>query len=230
MFDFKDKVVLITGASGNLGSVLALEFAKAGASLVLSSRNVDSLQDVAQKLAAMQASYMLASLDVQDFKACQKAIDAALDKFAKIDFVVNNASDCLEGWDFSKISVDAIEREINTTYRSVVYMTKAVLAHFLERKQGVIANVSSVSAVSEGSCPLYSADKAAVIRFTETMQPHLASHNIKMTCVVPPNIRFENWVAEKGVSFKDVARIIMMQCIEGDNLAMPVVHLKPRRV
>ena len=229
-FDFKNKVVLITGASGNLGSVLALEFARAQAKIVLASRNVNSLVELTSKLDAIKAPYVCVELDVKSYGSCERAIGLAIEKFGKVDVVVNNASDCLEGWDLSRMLLENIDAEIHTTYRSVIYTTKAVLPHFLEKQQGVIANVSSVSGVSEGSCPIYSADKAAVIRFTETMQPHLAVHNIKMTCVVPPNIRFDNLVEQNAVSFKDVAFAIMMQCLPGDNLAMPVVHLKPTHI
>ena len=151
-------------------------------------------------------------------------------EFGTVDIVVNTASECLLGWDLSQIDVEQIDSEIATTYRSVVYVSKAILPIMLEKQSGTIVNISSVSGVREGSCPVYSADKAAVIRFTETMQQNLATKNVNMVCVVPPNIRFENLVEQKGVSFQDVANVIMMQCLPSDNLSMPVIHLQPRGI
>ncbi|MBT5346844.1 SDR family NAD(P)-dependent oxidoreductase [bacterium] len=230
MFDFKNKTVLITGASGNLGSTLSKSFARAGANLVLAGRSLESLKSLQAELNELEVKSLILEVDVKDFSKCQNIVDKSLSEFGNIDIVVNTASDCLIGWDLTQITVDQIDAEIHTTYRSIVYMTKLVLPYMLERQSGTIVNVSSVSAVNEGSCPVYSADKAAVIRFTETMQENLATKNVNMVCVVPPNIRFKNFVEEKGVSFQDVANVIMMQCLESDNLSMPVVYLKPRAI
>lgn len=230
MFDFKNKTVLITGANGNLGSTLSKSFARAGANLVLTGRNVEALKSLQADLQAFEIKSIVVGLDVKHFQNCKEVVEKALNEFGTVDIIVNNASECLLGWDLSQIDVEQIDSEIATTYRSVVYMSKAILPIMLEKQSGTIVNISSVSGVSEGSCPVYSADKAAVIRFTETMQQNLATKNVNMVCVVPPNIRFENLVEQKGVSFQDVANVIMMQCLPSDNLSMPVIHLQPRGI
>lgn len=230
MFAFKNKIVLITGANGNLGSTLSKSFARAGANLVLTGRNVEALKSLQADLQAFEIKSIVVGLDVKHFQNCKEVVDKALKEFGTVDIVVNTASECLLGWDLSQIDVEQIDSEIATTYRSVVYMSKAILPIMLEKQSGTIVNISSVSGVREGSCPVYSADKAAVIRFTETMQQNLATKNVNMVCVVPPNIRFENLVEQKGVSFQDVANVIMMQCLPSDNLSMPVIHLQPRGI
>lgn len=230
MFDFKNKTVLITGANGNLGSTLSKSFARAGANLVLTGRNVEALKSLQADLQAFEIKSIVVGLDVKHFQNCKDVVEKALNEFGTVDIVVNTASECLLGWDLSQIDVEQIDSEIATTYRSVVYMSKAILPIMLEKQSGTIVNISSVSGVREGSCPVYSADKAAVIRFTETMQQNLATKNVNMVCVVPPNIRFENLVEQKGVSFQDVANVIMMQCLPSDNLSMPVIHLQPRGI
>lgn len=230
MFDFKNKTVLITGANGNLGLTLSKSFARAGANLVLTGRNVEALKSLQTDLQAFEIKSIVVGLDVKHFQNCKDVVEKALNEFGTVDIIVNNASECLLGWDLSQIDVEQIDSEIATTYRSVVYMSKAILPIMLEKQSGTIVNISSVSGVSEGSCPVYSADKAAVIRFTETMQQNLATKNVNMVCVVPPNIRFENLVEQKGVSFQDVANVIMMQCLPSDNLSMPVIHLQPRGI
>ena len=230
MFDFKNKTVLITGANGNLGSTLSKSFARAGANLVLTGRNVEALKSLQADLQTFEIKSIVVGLDVKHFQNCKEVVEKALNEFGTVDIIVNTASECLLGWDLSQIDVEQIDSEIATTYRSVVYMSKAILPIMLEKQSGTIVNISSVSGVSEGSCPVYSADKAAVIRFTETMQQNLATKNVNMVCVVPPNIRFENLVEQKGVSFQDVANVIMMQCLPSDNLSMPVIHLQPRGI
>ena len=230
MFDFKNKTVLITGANGNLGSTLSKSFALAGANLVLTGRNEEALKSLQADLQAFEIKSIVVGLDVKHFQNCKEVVEKALKEFGTVDIVVNTASECLLGWDLSQIDVEQIDSEIATTYRSVVYVSKAILPIMLEKQSGTIVNISSVSGVREGSCPVYSADKAAVIRFTETMQQNLATKNVNMVCVVPPNIRFENLVEQKGVSFQDVANVIMMQCLPSDNLSMPVIHLQPRGI
>jgi len=230
MFDFKNKTVLITGANGNLGSTLSKSFARAGANLVLTGRNVEALKSLQADLQTFEIKSIVVGLDVKHFQNCKEVVEKALNEFGTVDIIVNTASECLLGWDLSQIDVEQIDSEIATTYRSVVYMSKAILPIMLEKQSGTIVNISSVSGVSEGSCPVYSADKAAVIRFTETMQQNLATKNVNMVCVVPPNIRFENLVEQKGVSFQDVANVIMMQCLPSDNLSMPVIHLQSRGI
>ena len=230
MFNFKNKTVLITGANGNLGSTLSKSFARAGANLVLTGRNLEALKRLQADLQTFEIKSIVVGLDVKHFQNCKDVVEKALNEFGTVDIIVNNASECLLGWDLSQIDVEQIDSEIATTYRSVVYMSKATLPIMLEKQSGTIVNISSVSGVSEGSCPVYSADKAAVIRFTETMQQNLATKNVNMVCVVPPNIRFENLVEQKGVSFQDVANVIMMQCLPSDNLSMPVIQLQPRGI
>jgi len=230
MFNFKDKVVLVTGSARGLGQHIAVAFAKTGANLVITARNLNSLKETTSKLEKINSKFIKLKLDVTSYEDCENAINEATKKFGKIDFLINNASGYLTGWDLRKISVKDIENEINTTFKSVVFMSKAILNQFLENKNGTIVNVSSGAGLfhSESNSIIYSADKSAVIRFSERMHKNVSPYGVRVCCVVPCAIRDKDLEKEEAISYDDVAQAIMMQCSDGDNLALQTIILEPK--
>ena len=230
MFNFKDKVILVTGAARGLGQHIVVAFAKAGANGVLTARKLESLKETASKLEKIDSKFIKLKIDVTSYEDCENAISKATKKFGKIDCLINNASGYLTGWDLRKFSVEDIENEINTTFRSVVFMTKAILNQFLESTNGTIVNVSSGAGLfhSESNSTVYAADKSAVIRFSERMHKNVSPHGVRVCCVVPCAIRDKDLEKEEAVSFDDVAQAIMVQCSDGDNLAIQTIILEPK--
>ena len=231
IFNFKDKVVLITGSGSGLGQHLAVAFAQAGAKVAITARNLDRVKETASKLEKIDSKFIKLKLDVTSYKDCENAINETTRKFGKIDYLINNASGYLIGWDLRKFSVEDIEKEINTTFRSVVFMTKAILNQFLKSKHGTIVNVSSGAGLmnSESNSTIYAADKSAVIRFSERMHKNLSPNGIRVCCVVPCAIRDKALEKEAAVSLDDVAQAIMIQCLDKDNLAIQTMILEPKK-
>lgn len=230
----QDRVVLVTGAARGLGRVLCRRFGAGGAKVVAAARTLESLSDVARDLGDLRVDFHLVALDVRDYEQCDSAIQQSIHRFGALDILVNNASGYLESADLRHTSIDDIQKEINVTFRGVVYTTKAVAERFIPNRSGTIINIASTAGIvgrsGNASFPLYAACKSAVIQFTEAMAENLAQHGVRCCVVSPCSIREENLVENSSVSFEDVAEVVVMQCYGGSNLVMRSVYLSPTNV
>lgn len=226
----KNKTVLITGASGNLGRSLSINFAKQGANIILTARNIKKLESIEIELKTIGVEFIKIKLDVTNYNDCENAIQQGVEKFGKIDFIINNASGYLIEWDLRKLTIEDIEKEINTTYKGAVFMTKAIMDHFIRNKSGTIINISSTAGLmnSESNLNLYNANKSAIIRFSESMNKNLSQFNIRVSSIIPCAIRENNLQKEQAVSFDDVSKVVIFQCSDFDNLNLKSVILSPR--
>ena len=165
--DFKNKTVLITAARKDTGQRIALSFAKKGAKVIITARNKKDLNDTILKLKNINADFLALKLDVTSYKNCETVIKKSLKKYGKIDYLINNASGYLTGCNLQDFSIKEIDNQINSTYRGVIYMSKAILNHFIENKTGVVVSMSSTAGIIEdySNSALYSADKTAIIKF-----------------------------------------------------------------
>lgn len=155
-----DKTIIITGASSGIGEATARSLHRAGANLVLAARRADRLRDLAGQLGEARVAWR--ATDVTRREDLQAVAALALDRFGKIDVLINNAgimplspiaSGAVEDWD----------RMIDVNIKGVLYGINAVLGHMLERQQGHIVNVASVAAFTVSpTVAVYAATKAAV--------------------------------------------------------------------
>ena len=130
------------------------------------------------------------------------------------------------------MDAEELETDINSTYRFAVYTTKAILEHFISRKSGTIVNIASIGGLTgfpSRASGVYGGRKAAIIRFSERMNDILSEHNIRVCCLVPCSIRTENFKEKSAVSYQDAAKAIMLQCLDGDNLSLQTLILKPKK-
>ncbi len=231
MFNFENKTVLITGAGKGLGQTVSLAFAKAGAKVCVSARTLNKLKQTTLKLQSINADFLPLKLDVLSYTDCEQAVNSAIKKFGRLDCLINIASAGTGKIDLRQIKPKEIERDINTTYRGAVYMTKAALNHFIKRKTGTIVNVSSVGGLnnfSSRASGIYGGSKAAVIRFSERMHEILSEKGVRVCCLVPCSMKAENAEKPSAVSYQDAAKAIMFQCLDGGNLSLQTIILKPK--
>ena len=144
--EFANKVVLITGSSSGLGAEMAREFAKQGASVVITGRNECRVHEVAaecNKLSPNQVKALQVTADVTKDEDCKRLVDTTVEKFGKIDVLVNNAG----AGSFSTLDSPDLLKNLDHMYkldiRSVVLMTQ-LAAPYLEKTKGAIVNTSSV--------------------------------------------------------------------------------------
>lgn len=182
--NFKDKVVVITGATGGLGRELCFRFGKAGAKITALDLNAAPLEDLQKELLAKQIQVFTSVCDVTDEQNCQNSIAAARQKFGKIDTLINNAG-ITHIERFRPEQTKIVKKIMDVNVMGSVYCTAAVLDDIIMNK-GMFINLSSVA----GFAPLvgrtgYSASKFALHGFFESLRAELKENGVNVLMVCP---------------------------------------------
>ena len=183
----KDKVVVITGASSDIGKGLVKRFVEEGAKVVLVARNLDGLEKVRKEVGNEKATASI-TCDLTNESQVQQAINQIVDTYGKIDILVNNAGAINDPVHFHEMKDSEIKKLINVNLFGIFHITKAALAKMYEVRSGAIVNIGSIS--SERAIPrvhlaAYSSTKAAISMFTKAIAVEYARRNIRCNCVNP---------------------------------------------
>ena len=186
---FKNKVVLITGASSGIGRETAIEFAKLGANLILVARRKDKLKQTEDELKKYNVSILACQCDVSKKDQVKEMSETVLEKFSSVDILINNAGFAIYG-SVSDLSISDIESQMETNYFGMVYCIKNFLPSMLKKESGHIVNVASVAA-SFGlpGIASYCASKFAMLGFSEGLKHELKDTGIEITVVSPIMVR-----------------------------------------
>ncbi|NIM25061.1 MAG: SDR family NAD(P)-dependent oxidoreductase [Nitrososphaeria archaeon] len=187
--NFKNKLVLITGASSGIGRAAALQFAKKGANLILVARNKEKLNQTAEDLKKFNVSIFVLECDVSKKSDVEKMAKSILEKHDSVDILVNNAGFAIYG-PVSKLSIEEIESQMATNYFGMIYCVKNFLPSMIKKKSGHIVNVASVAA-SFGlpGIASYCASKFAMLGFSEGLKHELKGTGVGITVVSPIMVR-----------------------------------------
>lgn len=187
--DFKNKIVLITGASSGIGKQTAIEFAKKGANLILVARRKDKLEELEKQLQKFNISVMICQCDISDKLQVKNMSKSVLEKFDSVDILVNNAGFAIYG-SVSELNIEEIESQMATNYFGMIYCIKNFLPSMIQKKSGHIVNVASVAA-SFGlpGIASYCASKFAMLGFSEGLKHELKGTGIGITVVSPIMVR-----------------------------------------
>jgi NADP-dependent 3-hydroxy acid dehydrogenase YdfG len=178
-------VVAITGASAGIGWESALAFAREGAAIAASARREAQLQSLAEAIRALGGEALVMTTDVAEEDQVRRFVDATLDRFGRLDVMVNNAGYGVRGR-VEETPVGACRRLMEVNYLGTLYGCQAAVPHMRRRGQGVIINVSSI--VGHRSLPgggPYAATKAAQISLTESMRVELRGTGVSVCSVHP---------------------------------------------
>ena len=186
---FKDKVVLITGASSGIGRATAIKFAKNGADIILVARRKEKLQQLEKELEKFKISTLVCECDVSSKSQVKKMSETVLEKHGSIDILVNNAGFAIFG-SVSNLTIEEIESQMATNYFGMIYCIKNFLPSMIQKKSGHIVNVASVAASFglPGIAP-YCASKFAMLGFSEGLKHELKEKGIGLTVVSPIMVR-----------------------------------------
>jgi len=186
---FADKVVWITGASSGIGEALACRFNAMGARLILSSNEPLELKRVKSRLACRQAETMLLPLDLNRPLAIESKAKKVLDRFGRIDVLINNGG--ISQRSLAKDTAVGVDiMIINTDFLGHVALTKAVLPSMLSRREGHIVVTSSI--MGKIYTPLrstYAAAKHALHGFFDSLRAEVYGDNIRVTIICPTGVR-----------------------------------------
>jgi NAD(P)-dependent dehydrogenase (short-subunit alcohol dehydrogenase family) len=212
-YDYSNRVVVITGAAGNLGSAVARAFKSAGAKLSLVDRAPGRLEEVFPDLAGSPDCLFPPPTDITDPAAVEAIIESTQRHFERIDILVNVAGGFRAGRPLHKTPLSDWDLMIDLNARSVFITCQAVIPHMLTQGYGRIINIASRAALSgEAFQSAYSASKAAVVRLTESMAAELKEAGINVNCIMPgiidtpqnraamPSADFGKWVAPEAVA------------------------------
>ena len=182
----ENKTVLITGASRGIGKETALRFAKAGYNIVInyvsSKTNVEELK---KEFDEYKVETLILKADVSNKEEVEELVKKAIDKFGKIDVLVNNAGIRKDNL-LMRMSEEEFDKVIEINLKGTYLVTKAVTKYMMKQRKGSIINLSSVVGVAgnAGQCN-YSASKAGIIGFTKSIAKELASRNIRANAIAP---------------------------------------------
>ena len=185
---YSGKWVWITGASSGIGRELALQLARRGADLILSSRNREKLETLRQETGLGEEQCLVVPLDVSDGAAVVRVAGEVLERVPRVDYLFNNAGVSQRGLiRETKVAVDRMIMEIN--YFGAITLTKAVLPRMIEQGGGHVVVTSSI--VGKFGFPMrsaYAASKHALHGFFETLLVEEKEHGIRVTLLVPGHI------------------------------------------
>lgn len=177
------KTILITGASKGIGKMAAQKFAAEGWNVVATMRSPEKETELNQL-----DNVLVTKLDVQDFNSIHQAINAGIERFGKIDTLVNNAGLGMYGI-FELATREQIREQFDVNVFGVMDTMQAILPHFRENKGGTIINISSQGGrITFPTISLYHASKFAIEGFSESVSFELAPLNIIVKLIEPGNV------------------------------------------
>lgn len=193
-----DKVVLITGASSGIGLHTAKLFQAKNWKVAATMRSPDKAGEL-QKIVDIECL----RLDVTDPASIKSAVEATLEKFGRIDAVVNNAGYGLIGA-FEAASTEQIERQFETNVLGLMNVCREILPYFREQKRGTIVNIASVGGrMTFPAFSLYHSTKWAVEGFSESLHYELAPFNIRVKIIEPGPIKTDFYGRSQDVTKKE---------------------------
>ncbi len=181
-----DKVALITGSASGIGSAIARKFASEGAKVVIADVNLEQAGKTAEEISKEFAvETMTLKLNVADFADCENAVKAVIEKFKKIDILINNAGITRDNL-VIRMSEQEWQSVIDVNLKGVFNMTKSVVKFMFKERSGRIINIASVvGLMGNVGQANYSASKGGVIALTKTCAREFSPRNILVNAIAP---------------------------------------------
>ncbi|MCW4029365.1 MAG: 3-oxoacyl-ACP reductase FabG [Candidatus Bathyarchaeota archaeon] len=184
--DLNGAVAIVTGAGRGIGKEIALSIARAGAKAVVITDISDAIFTVAQQIEAQKAEALPLKCDVSNLEQVENVASKTLEKYGKIDLLVNNAG-IYPLKPFLEMTNEDWNKVIDVNLNGVFHYTKAVLPAMVKQKHGKIVNIASIAGavVAFSSLAHYSASKAAIAGFTKSLAFEVAQYGINVNAVAP---------------------------------------------
>jgi gluconate 5-dehydrogenase len=185
LFDLTGRVAMVTGTSRGLGQYLGRALARAGADLVITSRDAATLAPFQREIESLGRRALPLALDVRDPGSIQRAVAAAVAHYGKIDILVNNAG-CNVRKPALDVTWDDWNLVLDTNLRGTFFVAQAVARHMIGRKYGRIINIGSVTCVAgyAGLAP-YGASRGGVKQLTMSLADDWGVHGVTVNCLAP---------------------------------------------
>ena len=206
------KVALVTGATRGIGKEIALELAKNGFDIAVNYRGTQD-ENLKKEIESNNVRCEFVEADVSNFEQCENMIKEAIEKYGRIDVLVNNAGITKDGL-IMRMKKEDFEAVIDVNLVGTFNVTRNVIPYMIKQKSGRIINVSSVVGVAGNAGQTnYSASKAGVIGFTKSLAKEVASRNILVDAIAP------------GFIDTDMTKVLSDNVKEGINAQIPLKRM-----
>lgn len=232
MKTLQGKVVLITGASSGFGEDAARLFAREGCIVVLAARRAERLQSIAAQIHAAGGEAFAIPVDVKQAHEIDQMAQTILDRYGKVDILLNNAGFGAMDW-FENIKPEHhIESLIRVNLTGTMLVTHAILPSMLKRREGHIINMASVAGlIASPLISTYAASKYGVRAFTDALRREVSPFGIKVSGIYPGPARTEfGKQLEKSAARERIKRSIDIH-MSSEYVAQRIVDVakRPRR-
>ena len=206
----ENKVALITGATRGIGKQIALELARNGFDIAVNCRNKQNApEELKKEIESYNVRCEFVEADVANFEQCENMVKETIEKFKKIDVLVNNAGITKDGL-IMRMKKEDFESVIDINLTGTFNVTRNVIPYMIKQKSGRIINLSSVVGVAGNAGQTnYSASKAGIIGFTKSLAKEVASRNILVNAIAP------------GFIDTDMTKVLSESVKEGINAQIP---------
>ena len=230
-FSLTGKVALITGGSRGIGRATALGFAWAGADVVVTSRKLPDLEEVAGEIRGLGRKSLAVAAHIGRMDEISALVDKVREEFGRIDILVNNAGTSPAATPMLDLEERLWDTIMNLNLKGLVFLSQAVARVMREHDGGRIINVASIDGLRPEPMPngTYAISKAAVIMATKVMAVEWARYNIRVNAIAPGNVhtrlgdsRFE---VITGYEEELVRRTPMKRIAEPDEMLGAMIYL-----
>ena len=176
--NWEGKVVLVTGSSLGIGKAMAIQLGKKGGNVVINARHEDKLLEVASILKDNKSECITAIGDISVYEDCQRIIQTIIDKYNKIDVVINNAGLSADECDVVDISPESFKKVVDVNLTGSFFMTKAALPYIIASKGSIVFTGSVAGVHGIGGHAAYSASKMALTGFVESLRKEVSPKGV----------------------------------------------------
>jgi short-subunit dehydrogenase len=228
-------VVIITGASSGIGKSLAFEYALRGANLVIAARNADMLSSIESELTKYHIEVLSVKTDVTIEDDCKKLIALTVQKFGRIDILINNAGISMRAL-FNDVDIDVLKRVMDVNFWGTVYCSKYAMPWLLQSRGSLVGVISIAGYLGLPARTGYSASKFAVRGFLDTVRVENLKTGLHVMVAAPgftaSNIRnaaLTSNGAAQGESPRDEQKMMSAETV-AKKIAMAIQNRKPELI